>query len=230
MKKIAIIPARGGSKRIPRKNIKDFLGKPIIAYSIEAALKSGIFDEVMVSTDDEEIANIARKYGASVPFLRSEKTANDFATTADVLLEVLGKYKENGKMFDIISCIYSTAPFISADRLIEASRMLVGEVESVTPVVAYSYPLLRSLRLRGDYMSLAYKKYQNSRSQDLETFYHDAGQFYFMTAESLQKYKFLWGKNAKPLVLSELEVQDLDTLTDWKLAELKYKLLNNIAW
>lgn len=226
MKRIAIIPARGGSKRIPRKNIKDFLGKPIIAYSIEAAIKSHIYDEIMVSTDDMEIAEVAKKYGANVPFLRSAQASNDFATTADVLLEVLDNYSKHGQEFDIVSCIYCTAPFVTSERLIEASELMKDGVDSVTPVVSFSYPVLRSVRINNGQMRLAYPEYQNSRSQDLETYYHDAGQFYFMTSESLKKNKFLWGTNAVPLILSELEVQDLDTLTDWKLAEMKYELLN----
>ena len=141
MKKIAIIPARGGSKRIPRKNVKDFLGKPIIAYSIEAALQSGLFDEVMVSTDDEEIAAISKRYGAKVPFMRSEKTANDYAVTADVLLEVLDCYQEMGETFDIVCCIYATAPFITIDRLREADSKMVEGIDSIFPMVPFSYPI-----------------------------------------------------------------------------------------
>jgi len=227
MKKIAIIPARGGSKRIPRKNVKDFLGKPIIAYSIEAALQSGLFDEVMVSTDDEEIASISRKYGAKVPFLRSEKTANDYAVTADVLLEVLDCYQQMGQYYDIVCCIYATAPFITIDRLREADSKMVEGIDSIFPMVPFSYPIQRSVRVIDGYARLAYPKYQDARSQDLETYYHDAGQFYFMTVESLRKNKFIWGENSAPLVLSELEVQDLDNQTDWELAEIKYKLIHN---
>lgn len=226
MRNIAIIPARGGSKRIPRKNIKPFMGKPIIAYSIEAALQSGLFDEVMVSTDDEEIAGIAREYGAAVPFMRSAETSNDYAGTADVILEVLQMYKEQGREFDTVCCIYSTAPFVTSDRLKEAYSKLNDGIDSVFTCVAYSYPVQRSLHIVDGRISMVYPEYLNSRSQDLETIYHDAGQFYVARISSFIQEKFFWGKNTVGLVLSELEVQDLDTLTDWRLAEMKYELLN----
>lgn len=226
MKSICIIPARGGSKRIPRKNIRNFWGKPIIAYSIEAALKSGLFDEVMVSTDDEEIAEIARQYGASVPFMRSAETANDYAGTADVLLEVLAKYSELGKEFDTLCCLYATAPFVKAERLRECYDLMRDDIDSAFTVVEYSYPIQRSLVTDGKLIRMAYPAHKNSRSQDLQKHYHDAGQFYFSTVKNLIENKFLWGAHTAPLVLSELEVQDLDTMTDWQLAEMKYKLLH----
>lgn len=226
MKNICIIPARGGSKRVPRKNIKDFLGKPIIAYSIEAALKSNLFDEVMVSTDDKEIASIAKQYGAKVPFLRSAETANDFATTADVLLEVLTKYRERGVEFDTLCCLYATAPFVKAERLIECYGLLQGDVDSAFTVVEYSYPIQRSLVCNGKLIQMAYPEHKNSRSQDLTKHYHDAGQFYFSAVKNVENNKCLWGEHTAPLILSELEVQDLDTLTDWQLAEMKYKMLH----
>lgn len=228
MKNLAIIPARGGSKRIPRKNIKDFLGKPIIAYSIEAALQSGMYDEVMVSTDDEEIAAIAKQYGAKVPFLRSEATANDYATTADVIIEVLDCYAKMDQFFDTFSCIYSTAPFVSADRLREAYGMVKGDVNSVFTCVAYSYPIQRALHIVDGKISMLQPQYLKSRSQDLEPTYHDAGQFYVCTVDAFMETKSLWGDHTAGLVLSELEVQDLDTLTDWTLAEMKYKLTKGV--
>lgn len=227
MKNLCIIPARGGSKRIPRKNIKPFWGKPIIAYSIESALESGLFDEVMVSTDDIEIAEVAKQYGASVPFFRSAETANDFATTADVLVEVINEYKKLGKTFDKACCLYSTAPFVTSKRLSEAYSKIVGDIDSIFTVVEYSYPIQRSLVEDGQRIRMKYPEYRTSRSQDLEKTYHDAGQFYFFTVEQFLKDKKLWGDNTTPLVLSELEVQDLDTLTDWKLAEMKYQLIRN---
>lgn len=226
MKNIAIIPARGGSKRIPRKNIKPFMGKPIIAYSIEAAMQSELFDEVMVSTDDEEIAEIARKYGAKVPFMRSAETSNDYAGTADVILEVLKKYKDLGREFDTICCIYSTAPFVTSGRLMEAYSKLTDGIDFVFTCVAYSYPVQRSLHIVDGKISMVYPEYAASRSQDLEPIYHDAGQFYVARVESFVQEKTLWGRNTVGLVLSELEVQDLDTLTDWTLAEMKYKLFH----
>lgn len=227
MKSIAIIPARGGSKRIPRKNIKDFLGMPIIAYSIKAALESGVFDEVMVSTDDEEIAEVAREYGANVPFLRSPETSNDFATTADVINEVLDTYSKAGKEFEVVACIYATAPFVTPERLVEAGETLKsGKFDSAFTCVEYSYPIQRSLVIGKDgKISMKWPDYKNSRSQDLEKTYHDAGQFYFATVDAFKRANSFWGENTAPIVLSELEVQDLDTPTDWALAEMKYKLL-----
>jgi N-acylneuraminate cytidylyltransferase len=227
MKKLCIIPARGGSKRIPRKNIKDFLGKPIIAYSIEAALKSGLFDEVMVSTDDEEIAEVAKHYGASVPFFRSMETANDYATTVDVLLEVIDTYKQLGKDFDIICCLYSTAPFVTSERLKEACTKLSEEIDGCFTMVEYSYPIQRSLRINeSGIVEMKYPEYLTCRTQDLEKVYHDAGQFYFVKTQVLIDEKTAWCKRTAPLILSELEVQDLDTLTDWQLAEMKYHLFH----
>jgi len=225
MKNIAIIPARGGSKRIPRKNIKSFMGKPIIAYSIEAALQSGLFEEVMVSTDDDEIAGIARECGAKVPLMRSAETSNDYAGTADVILEVLEMYEMLGRKFDTVCCIYPTAPFVTLDRLTEAYSKLTEGIDSVFTCVAYSYPVQRSLHIVDERISLVYPEYAASRSQDLEPFYHDAGQFYVTRTTAFNQEKTFWGQNTVGLILSELEVQDLDTLTDWTLAEMKYKLL-----
>ena len=225
MKNICIIPARGGSKRIPRKNIKPFLGKPIIAYSIEAALKSGLFDEVMVSTDDEIIASIARQYGANVPFLRSEKASNDYAGTEDVIFEVLDCYKEKGHVFDNFCCLYSTAPFVTAENLKRCYDILDDQIDSSFSVVEFSYPIQRSQIMDGSRIKMAFPEYYDARTQDLVKHYHDAGQFYVSKVEAFYKYKSLWGPNTAPLVLSELEVQDLDTMTDWQLAEIKYKLL-----
>jgi N-acylneuraminate cytidylyltransferase len=222
---ICIIPARGGSKRIPRKNIKPFMGKPIMAYSIGAALQSGLFDEVMVSTDDEEFAEVAKEYGALVPFMRSEATANDYASTEDVLIEVLDEYKKQGKEFDNLCCLYSTAPFVTVERLKEAYKKMESEkVDAVFTVVAYSYPVQRCLHIVDGKISMKWPEYQSARSQDLETIYHDAGQFYFARVPQLRVERDLWMKNSVPLILPETEVQDLDTMTDWQLAEMKFKL------
>lgn len=225
MKSICIIPARGGSKRIPRKNVKDFLGMPIMAYSIRAALESGIFDEVMVSTDDEEIAEIARQYGANVPFLRSKETANDYATTADVINEVLSNYGQTGNTFEVVCCLYATAPFVTSDRLKEASDVLNSQTfDSAFTCVAFSYPVQRGLVVDEEgRVSMKWPEYRSSRSQDLPTIYHDAGQFYFATVPAFRKANGFWGENTAPIILSELEVQDLDTATDWAIAEMKYK-------
>ena len=227
MKSLCIIPARGGSKRIPRKNIKPFMGKPIIAYSIEAALASGLFDEVMVSTDDEEMARVARQYGAKVPFMRSSETANDYATTVDVLTEVIRTYEQRGCSFHTICCLYATAPFVTAERLREASAQLSDTIDACFTMVEYSYPIQRSLRVNKEgLVEMTYPEHLKSRSQDLEKIYHDAGQFYFVKTDALLTEKTVWCKRTAPLVLPELEVQDLDTETDWQLAEMKYKLLH----
>lgn len=227
MKTLAMITARGGSKRIPRKNIKEFNGKPIIAYSIEAALSSGVFDEVMVSTDDEEIAEIAKKYGAKVPFFRSEKTANDFATTVDVIEEVLNTYKERGEEFDIFCCIYPTAPFITAKRLKDAVEDLSkSDADSLIPVVRFSYPPQRAMEIHDGKLVFRQPENLSKRSQDLEPHFHDAGQFYVVRSESFFKNRGIMVGDILPMELSELEVQDIDNEVDWKLAELKYNLLN----
>jgi len=228
MPNIAIIPARGGSKRVPRKNIKDFLGKPILAYSIEAALNSRLFEEVMVSTDDEEIANVAIKYGAKVPFMRSKTNSDDYATTMDVINEVLNNYKERqGKHFQFVCCIYPTAPLIETNHLKEGfSNLIKNNFTSVFPVVAFSYPVWRGFAISDNgTTSMIWPEYLNSRSQDLQTVYHDAGQWYWFNNEKLKNWE--WPENTGTLILSEEHVQDIDTITDWKLAEIKYTLLKN---
>lgn len=224
---ICIITARGGSKRIPRKNIKDFCGKPIIAYSIEAAINSGVFEEVMVSTDDEKIAMIAKQYGASVPFYRSEKNSNDYATTSDVLLEVLSKYKKNGKEFKYMCCLYPTAPFIKAKRLKEAMRIMEEKKPiEIIPVVRFSFPPQRCFVIDdNNYMSYKYKEYMNTRSQDLEKLYHDAGQFYVYDINQYLQVNGQVAERIMPIILDEMEVQDIDNEQDWEMAELKYKII-----
>ena len=228
MSNLAIIPARGGSKRIPRKNIKDFLGKPIIAYSIEAALKSGLFDEVMVSTDDKEIAEISIKYGAKVPFLRSEKNADDYSTTVDVLIEVIEKYKIQGRTFENIGCLYPSAPFTTSIKLQEAFKILISKkLDSVFPVMPFSFPIQRSLKMKGEKLEYFYPEHEKSRSQDMEKAYHDAGQFYFINTSSLLINRSILSKNTGGIIITELEAQDIDNETDWKIAEIKYGLLQS---
>lgn len=230
MNNLAIILARGGSKRIPRKNIKDFLGKPIIAYSIEAALKSGLFDEVMVSTDDEEIAMIAKKYGAKVPFLRTKKTANDYATTFDVIDEVLEKYKELNKTFDFACCLYACAPFVSDSKIAHGFKILqINNFDSVFPVMSLGFPIQRALKMGADNkISYFYPEFSLTRSQDLELSFHDAGQFYWMNTEKCLQLKKIVTNNSGSIIISEMEGQDIDNEIDWKLAELKYELLQSI--
>lgn len=226
MKRIAIITARGGSKRIPRKNILPFNGQPIITYSIKAAIESGLFDEVMVSTDDDEIAAVAKDCGAKIPFMRSEATSNDFANTEDVLREVIEEYGKRGITFESMCCIYPTAPFISAERLKEAvEKFEASDAETLLPVVRFSYPPQRGLVIKEDYLVFKQPEFMQSRSQDLEKMYHDVGQFYIMNTEAFLKNGAIMKGKIIPFEIPELEVQDIDDMTDWKLAEIKYQLL-----
>ena len=227
MKTLAIITARGGSKRIPRKNIKKFCSKPIIAYSIKAAIESGVFDEIMISTEDEEIARISEEYGAKIPFFRSEKTASDYATTTDVLMEVLDEYAKRGMHFDLACCIYPTAPFITSDRLKEAVETLKeSDADTLIPVVGFSYPPQRALVIEDGRLVFKYPEYLVARSQDLEKHYHDAGQFYVFKTKAFKETGNLMKGNIIPMILDEMEVQDIDTEQDWELAQVKYKLLH----
>lgn len=228
MNRIAIIPARGGSKRIPRKNIREFNGKPIIAYSIEAAINSGLFDEVMVSTDDREIARIAEQFGANVPFRRSEKNSDDFATTADVLFEVLDMYSKKGKNFDYACCIYPTAPFVTEAKLKDAFEKLIDEkLDTVFPVIQYGYPIQRSLRISEGKTVMTWPENLKIRSQDLEARYYDSGQFYFFAVKGFIRTRKIWTDNTGSIVISEMEAQDIDSEVDWRLAEVKFQLMNN---
>ncbi len=223
---VAIITARGGSKRIPRKNIKEFMGKPMIAYAIGAALDSEMFDEVMVSTDDDEIAATAVKYGAQVPFMRSEKTANDFATTSDVLNEVVEMYRKQGKTFDTICCLYPCVPFLTGNILRQAyDKFSRTDCESLTPVVKFSYPIQRAFRVNENgYLEYREPENARTRSQDLEPMYHDVGMFYFM-----KNSVFDGGRNRTAFFeMDESCIQDIDTPEDWKMAELKYKVMHNV--
>jgi len=227
--KLAVIPARGGSQRIPRKNIREFCGKPLIAYSIQAALDSGCFDEVMVSTDDDEIASLSKSFGALVPFKRSIEASSHTATTAEVLLEVLRQYKDRGVAPTHLCCLYPTAPFVTPEILNQALGKLIEapDTNAVIPVVRFSYPIQRALRLQNGYLGLFQNEHLLSRSQDLEPAYHDAGQFYWLKTSSFLVSKNLMGPGTVGLILSEREVQDIDNENDWALAELKFKLMSH---
>lgn len=226
-KSVAIITARGGSKRIPHKNIRDFCGKPIISYSIEAALSSGVFDEVMVSTDDETIASIARSFGAAVPFMRSAASANDYASTDDVIAEVLRTYEAGGTRFDRFCCIYPTAPFVTAEKLKNAMALL-DQAESVMPVVAFSYPPQRGIILENGRIRRKYPEFLTARSQDLEKMYHDCGQFYACRTDAFFRDSTTDVDDLVPMIMPEMEVQDIDTEEDWAIAELKYRKMQNL--
>jgi N-acylneuraminate cytidylyltransferase len=226
MSNVAIIPARGGSKRIPRKNIKLFLGKPIIAYSIETAINSGIFDYVMVSTDDAEIADIAKSYGAKVPFFRSHQTSNDFSTTADVIIEVLNELKKTGHEYENACCIYPTAPLLSEKSLVDTYNLLLTRnYNTVFPVCQFSYPVQRALKMDESNVSMIWPENLNVRSQDLQKVYHDAGQFYWLKTSAFLENQKMFSENSGAVILNEIQVQDIDNETDWKMAELKHTVL-----
>lgn len=224
---VAIITARGGSKRIPRKNIKEFLGMPILKYSIDSALKARCFDEVMVSTDDIEIADFARTCGAKVPFMRSEVASNDFTTTAEVILEVLQQYKLQGKDFKYCCCIYPTAPFITHEKLENAYEKLVESgAKSVVPVVRFSFPIQRSFKMEENgLVKMNWPEYISTRSQDLPPAFHDCGQFYFLETKAFLNEPKLFTDLTIGYEMPESEVQDIDNEEDWKLAEIKYGFL-----
>jgi pseudaminic acid cytidylyltransferase len=229
MTAVAIITARGGSKRIPLKNIKLFHNKPIIAYSIEAAMDSGIFEEVMVSTDDLAIADIARKCGAVVPFMRSKETSDDHSTTADVLKEVIRNYYAAGKHFIYACCIYPTAPFITREKLSTAFELLIKcEADSVIPVTKFSFPIWRSFKMENNKISYNWPEFAPRRSQELPPAYHDCGQFYFFKCDRFLESGKLVTENTYGLEVPESEVQDIDNEEDWKIAEIKFGLLQKI--
>ena len=225
MSNLCIIPARAGSKRIPRKNIKNFLGKPIISYSIKTALESGLFDEVMVSTDDLEIADIAKKFGADVPFLRSTKNSDDFATTFDVIKEVINYYNDKSVEFENLCCLYPCAPFVNTSMLVKAYNLLIQKTfDSVLPIIPYSFPIQRALRFKQGKVSMIVEDNLMIRSQDLEKSFHDAGQFYWCKTMRLMSSEKLISQNSGGIEISELDAQDIDSQIDWSLAELKYQL------
>lgn len=225
--KLAIITARGGSKRIPKKNIKEFCGKPIISYAIQAAIDSGIFERVMVSTDSEEIKDIALKYGAEVPFLRSKENSDDYATTEDVIMEVVKAYDQLGEHYDTVCCLYPTAPLINRDILKKAVEIMDRKSPAVViPVVQFSYPPQRCFVIdENGFARFKYPEYVKARSQDLEKQYHDAGQFYVYNVKKLFEKNGVIEDDFAPIILPEVCVQDIDTLDDWKMAELKYKII-----
>ncbi|MGS0682081.1 pseudaminic acid cytidylyltransferase [Shewanella sp. 125m-7] len=223
---VAIIPARGGSKRIPRKNIKNFHGKPIIAYSIEVALKSGCFDKVIVSTDDQEIADVAVKYGAEVPFMRPADIADDYATTMDVMQHAIIWCEEQGWMINNVCCIYATAPFIQSKYLKKGWELLQQKgVEFAFSATTFAFPIQRAIKLSGDgAVSMFYPEYEQARSQDLEEAYHDAGQFYWGSKSGFLNMKSMFSPYSQAILLPRSCVQDIDNNDDWKFAEALFSL------
>ena len=225
-KSIAIIPARGGSKRIPRKNIKLFYGKPLIAYSIETALKSNLFDQVIISTDDEEIANVAKKYGADVPFIRPKALADDFTGTADVVSHALKWLKQHGKQYDYACTIYATAPLLQPKYLTEGYEKLKNS-DAVYSFSATSmpFPIQRTFKItKNGRCEMFFPEYYSTRSQDLEEAYQDAGQFYWQKLSKVSDEP-IFGKDSIPIILPRHLVQDIDTLEDWERAEKLYKVI-----
>ncbi len=224
---VAIIPARGGSKRIPRKNIKDFFGKPLIAYSIETALKSNLFDKVIVSTDDEEIATIAKQYGAEVPFIRSKELADDFTTTQPVVDNVLDYLKSVDEYYDYYCTIYATAPLLTIQYLIKGFDDLKNsDAVNSFSVTSMPFPIQRTFKVnKNNRCEMFTPEYHSFRSQDLEEAYQDAGQFYW-TKMTKTSDDIMFGKDSIPIILQRHLVQDIDTLEDWKRAEFMYQILN----
>jgi pseudaminic acid cytidylyltransferase len=227
--KLAIIPARGGSKRIPKKNIRNFLGKPIIYYSIEAAKKSGLFDRIIVSTDNYTIAKIALKYGAEVPFIRPESLSNDHASTHSVMRHAVEWFQEFQKNDEkqYYCCIYPTAPLLLEGDLVEGYKKInTGDWDMVFSATKFSYPVFRSFCMADNGgVKMIFPEYYKSRSQDLPGSYHDAGMFYWASADVWLSNNIAFSTSSTIIELPEWRVQDIDTLDDWIHAENKYKLL-----
>ncbi len=226
---LCVITARGGSKRIPRKNIRDFCGKPAVAYAVYAALNAGFFSEIMVSTDDAEIAETAESFGAKIPFFRSLQNSNDFASTSDVILEVLEEYKKRNISFDYVCCLYPIVPLLRSERIAEAWKMINEEdFDSVFPVMQFSAPIQRALRIDSDSrVRMYFPENINKRSQDLPKAYYDAGQFYMLNTDRFLAQRKIWTDNTGCIILNELEAHDIDNEEDWKAAEFKYSYIKH---
>jgi len=226
-KVIAIIPARGGSKRIPNKNIKSFVSQPIISYSINAAQAADLFDRIIVSTDSREIADMAKIYGAEVPFIRPAKLADDFTGTIPVLLHALNWLSEHDFATDYFCCIYATAPFIQPEHIIEGFNLLKKRnATTAFSVTTFSYPIFRALEIgENGCIEMFWPEHENSRSNDLPDAYHDAGQFYWGNTKRFLTEKKLFSSNSVPIILPRYLVQDIDTPEDWETAEKMYSVL-----
>ena len=224
---VAIIPARGGSKRIPRKNIRDFCGKPMIAWSIEAALQSGCFARVIVSTDDAEIAEVAREWGAEVPFIRPAELSDDHATTVPVIGHAVAWLHAQDCVVEQVCCLYATAPFVRVEDLRRGLALLTEAASDYAfSVTRYAFPIQRAIRLTEQgRVEMFQPEYFNTRSQDLEEAYHDAGQFYWGRAEAWLSGKMIFGPESVPVLLPRHRVQDIDTLEDWQRAEWMFKVM-----
>jgi len=226
--KVAIIPARGGSKRVPRKNIKLFHGKPMIAYSIEAAKQSGCFDRIVVSTDDKEIAEVAQQCGAEVPFIRPADIADDYATTMDVIQHAVIELEKSGLQLDLVCCLYATAPFIKPEDLKQGLTLLdQKETQYAFSATTFPFPIQRAIKLdETGNVSMFSPKYELTRSQDLEEAFHDAGQFYWGRKEAFLTKKAIFASHSRIVLLPRIRVQDIDTPEDWECAEALYSALS----
>lgn len=226
--RLAIIPARGGSKRIPRKNIKKFYGKPMIAWSIEAALQSGCFDQVVVSTDDAEIAEVARQHGATVPFMRPAELSDDHAGTTAVMAHAIDWFVAQGQTPDQVCCLYATAPFVMAGDIRRGLDILTETgCDYAFSVTSYAFPIQRAIRIsETGRVEMFDPEHFNTRSQDLEEAYHDAGQFYWGNANAWQAGKVIFGPHSSVVRLPRYRVQDIDTEEDWQMAEYLFHAVN----
>ncbi|MBT4668525.1 MAG: pseudaminic acid cytidylyltransferase [Lentimicrobiaceae bacterium] len=225
--RLCVIPARGGSKRIPRKNIKFFFGQSMIGYSIKAAIASECFDKVIVSTDDQEIAEVAKSFGAEVPFMRPDELANDYTTTIPVIKHAIEWFDDQGQSPSEVCCLYATAPFIQEDSIRRAYKKMKQErADYCFTVTSFAFPIQRAIKITVENrIEMFYPEHFETRSQDLEESYHDAGQFYWGKAEAFKQQKPLFSKGSTPYILSRHLVQDVDTPEDWKRAELMYQVL-----
>lgn len=225
--KLAVIPARGGSKRIPRKNIKNFCGKPIIGWSIEAALQSRCFDRVIVSTDDEEIADIAKKFGAEAPFVRPAELADDYTGTIPVINHAVKWAEEKAGAVEYACCIYATAPFVTAKDIMRGMELIISEdVEYVFSVTHFPYPIQRAIRINeSGYVEMINPEYYHRRSQDLTESFHDAGQFYWGKKSAWLNQRPFFTSKSLPLILPPYRVVDIDTMEDWKRAKVMFLAL-----
>lgn len=226
--KVAVIPARGGSKRIPRKNIKLFEGQPMIARSIVAAQSSGCFDKIIVSTDDEEIAKVAQELGAEVPFMRPAELSDDYAGTLPVIRHAVEWLEVNVSKVDYACCIYATAPFISAADLKEGERLLTMHTDRdyAFSVTSYAFPIQRAIRIDNEQrIDMFSPEHFTTRSQDLDEAWHDAGQFYWGTGQAWLEQRPLFSNKSLPVKLPRHRVQDIDTEEDWVRAEWLFKAM-----
>jgi N-acylneuraminate cytidylyltransferase len=228
--KIAVIPARGGSKRIPRKNVKPFCGRPMIAWPIAAARESGCFDHIIVSTDDDEIARVALECGAEVPFSRPEELSDDFTATRPVVIHAIREAEKRWGPAEFTCCMYATSPFMTAADIRNGLDVLMGsDADFAFAVTTFSYPIQRALkRTAGNRVAMFQPEHRLTRSQDLEEAYHDAGQFYWGRTRAFLEDRQTFSDSAIPIVLPRSRVQDIDTLEDWRRAELMFEALTRM--